>query len=182
MPRRGRGLPYSSHTLHLLGLKLVCLLTILAISAPAQAPSTSKAATPVAAKALSHIDADPPGLLYQGVPASIPQDEGVSGLRFELLRLGTTARLMQVVAHPDDEDGGLLTLEARGHGVSTLLMTLNRGEGGQNKIGSNLSDVLGVVRTEELLAADQHYGVQDRFSRVADFGFSKKAEETFQKW
>jgi LmbE family N-acetylglucosaminyl deacetylase len=129
-----------------------------------------------------HVQVEPPGLLYQGVPATIPQDEGVAGLRFELLRLGTTARLMQVVAHPDDEDGGLLTLEARGHGVNTLLMTLNRGEGGQNKIGSNLSDVLGVLRTEELLASDQHYGVQDRFSRVADFGFSKSADETFTKW
>ncbi len=126
--------------------------------------------------------AQPPGLLYQGVPADIPQDQGVVGLRLELLRLGTTARLMQVVAHPDDEDGGLLTLEARGHGVTTLLMTLNRGEGGQNKIGSNLSDVLGVLRTEELLASDQHYGIQDRFSRVADFGFSKNPEETFEKW
>jgi len=89
---------------------------------------------------------------------------------------------MQVVAHPDDEDGGMLTLEARGHGVSTLLMTLNRGEGGQNKIGSNLSDVLGVLRALELLASDQHYGVQERFSRVADFGFSKSPEETFAKW
>ncbi|MGA8221518.1 MAG: PIG-L family deacetylase, partial [Candidatus Acidiferrales bacterium] len=126
--------------------------------------------------------ADPPGLLYQGIPAEIPQDEGAAGLRWELLRLGTTARLMQVVAHPDDEDGGMLTLEARGHGVSTLLMTLNRGEGGQNKIGSNLSDVLGVLRAEELLASDQYYGVQERFSRVADFGFSKSAEETFAKW
>jgi len=106
----------------------------------------------------------------------------MAGLRLELLRLGTTARLMQVVAHPDDEDGGMLTLEARGRGVSTLLMTLNRGEGGQNKIGSNLSDVLGVLRAEELLASDQYYGVQERFSRVADFGFSKSAEETFQKW
>ena len=89
---------------------------------------------------------------------------------------------MQTVAHPDDEDGGVLTLEARGHGVSTLLMTLNRGEGGQNKIGSNLSDVLGVLRAEELLASDQYYGVQERFTRVADFGFSKTAEETFEKW
>ncbi len=106
----------------------------------------------------------------------------MAGLHLELQRLGTTARLMQVVAHPDDEDGGMLTLEARGHGVSTLLMTLNRGEGGQNKIGSNLSDVLGVLRTEELLASDQYYGVQERFSRVADFGFSKSADETFQKW
>ena len=106
----------------------------------------------------------------------------MAALRLELLRLGTTARLMQVVAHPDDEDGGMLTLEARGHGVSTLLMTLNRGEGGQNKIGSNLSDVLGVLRAEELLASDQYYGVQERFSRVADFGFSKSADETFAKW
>ena len=126
--------------------------------------------------------ADPPGLRYQGVPAEIPQDQGAAGLRLELLRLGTTARLMQVVAHPDDEDGGMLTLEARGRGVSTLLMTLNRGEGGQNKIGSNLSDVLGVLRAEELLASDQYYGVQERFSRVADFGFSKSADETFAKW
>ncbi len=106
----------------------------------------------------------------------------MAGLRLELLRLSTTARLMQTVAHPDDEDGGMLTLESRGRGVSTLLMTLTRGEGGQNKIGSNLSDVLGVLRAEELLASDQYYGVQERFSHVADFGFSKSPEETFQKW
>ncbi len=99
-----------------------------------------------------------------------------------LRRLGTTARLMQTVAHPDDEDGGMLTLESRGRGASVLLMTLNRGEGGQNKVGSNLSDVLGVLRTEELLASDEYYGVQERFSRVADFGFSKSADETFAKW
>ncbi len=104
------------------------------------------------------------------------------GLRLMLRRLGTTAHLMQTVAHPDDEDGGMLTLESRGHGDSVLLMTLNRGEGGQNKVGSNLSDVLGVLRTLELLAADEYYGVQERFSRVADFGFSKSAAETFSKW
>src|SRR6202030_1144525 len=104
------------------------------------------------------------------------------GLRQMLLRLSTTARMMEVVAHPDDEDGGMLTLESRGRGAGVVLLTLNRGEGGQNKIGSNLSDVLGVLRTLELLAADQYYGVQQRFSRVADFGFSKSADETFAKW
>ncbi len=124
----------------------------------------------------------PPRLQYDGVPAPLPQDQGVSGLKQNLIRLSTTASLMQVVAHPDDEDGGMLTLESRGLGTSVLLMTLNRGEGGQNKVGSNLSDVLGVLRSEELLAADQNYGVQERFSRVADFGFSKTADETFQKW
>ncbi|MGA2459634.1 MAG: hypothetical protein ABSF85_18885, partial [Terriglobales bacterium] len=76
----------------------------------------------------------------------LPQETGATGLKLMLRRLQTTARLMQVDAHPDDEDGGMLTLEARGKGVSTLLMTLNRGEGGQNKLGSNLFDVLGVVR------------------------------------
>ena len=99
-----------------------------------------------------------------------------------LLRLQTTARLLQTDAHPDDEDGGMLTLESRGKGFSTTLLTLNRGEGGQNKVGSNLFDVLGVLRTLELLAADRYYGVQQRFTRVADFGFSKTPEETFQKW
>jgi LmbE family N-acetylglucosaminyl deacetylase len=112
----------------------------------------------------------------------LPQDTGAAGLQETLLRLRTTARLMQTVAHPDDEDGGMLTLESRGKGASVLLLTLNRGEGGQNKIGSNLFDVLGVLRTLELLAADRYYGVEQRFTRVADFGFSKNAEETFQKW
>ena len=112
----------------------------------------------------------------------LPQDTGVLGLKQELLRLQTTARLMQVVAHPDDEDGGMLTLESRGHGVATLLLTLTHGEGGQNKLGSNLFDELGVLRTLELTASDRYYGVEQRFSHVADFGYSKNPEETFEKW
>lgn len=112
----------------------------------------------------------------------IPQDTGRAGLKNQLLRLHTTARLIQTTAHPDDEDGGMLTLESRGKGALVLLLTLNRGEGGQNKVGSNLFDMLGVLRTLELTAADKYYGVEQRFTRVADFGFSKSAEETFQKW
>ena len=109
-------------------------------------------------------------------------DSGSAGLKQTLRRLSTTARVMQTVAHPDDEDGGMLTLESRGKGDSVLLLTLNRGEGGQNKVGSNLFDVLGVLRTLELTAADCYYGVEQRFTRVADFGYSKNADETFQKW
>lgn len=112
----------------------------------------------------------------------LPQDSGAAGLKQMLVRLRTTARLMQTVAHPDDEDGGMLTLESRGRGATTLLLTLNRGEGGQNKLGSNLFDVLGVLRTLELTASDRYYGVEQRFTRVADFGYSKEATETFQKW
>ena len=89
---------------------------------------------------------------------------------------------MHTTAHPDDEDGGMMTLESRGKGDTVLLLTLNRGEGGQNKVGSNLFDVLGVLRTLELTDSDRYYGVEQRFTRVADFGFSKNPDETFQKW
>src|SRR5271157_5176175 len=196
-----RGIFHLPQGLRSLALLCAGLLVIRVLPAQISTPSTSSGQalaqetrkdgapaskmTPMSSSrniTVDHVTADPPGLLYQGIPEEIPQDEGMTGLRLELLRLGTTARLMQVVAHPDDEDGGMLTLQARGRGVSTLLMTLNRGEGGQNKIGSNLSDVLGVLRTLELLASDQFYGIQDRFSRVADFGFSKNPEETFEKW
>jgi LmbE family N-acetylglucosaminyl deacetylase len=114
--------------------------------------------------------------------SELPEDRGAAGLAQILRKLGTTARMMQTTAHPDDEDGGMLTYESRGLGVDVLLMTLNRGEGGQNRLGSGFSDGLGVLRTLELLAADQYYGVDERFSRAADFGFSKTADETFQKW
>lgn len=188
--RRGRRFPLFLQRFHRSAITLAGFLLLFALVAISQTddsakPTEAEKSGPHSFQAevsADHVRAEPPGLLYQGLPADIPQDQGTVGLRFQLLRLGTTARLMQVVAHPDDEDGGLLTLEARGRGVNTLLMTLNRGEGGQNKIGSNLSDVLGVLRSEELLASDQYYGVQDRFSRVADFGFSKTAQETFEKW
>ena len=117
-----------------------------------------------------------------GESHKLPQDIGISGLELTLRKLQTTARLIHTTAHPDDEDGGMLTFESRGQGAEVVLLTLNRGEGGQNKTGSELFDSLGVLRTLELLAADQYYGVEQRFTRVADFGFSKTAEETFTQW
>lgn len=113
---------------------------------------------------------------------ALPQDQGYAALQQELQKLRTTARLMHTTAHPDDEDGGMLTLESRGRGATALLCTLTRGEGGQNKSGDAFSGELGVLRTLELLAADEYYGVEQRFTRVADFGFSKTADETFEKW
>jgi LmbE family N-acetylglucosaminyl deacetylase len=141
------------------GLACAAGIALLCLAAPSQAPV--KPADPV---------------------APLPQDTGAAGLKQALLRLQTTARLMQVTAHPDDEDGGMLTLESRGKGATVLLMTLTRGEGGQNRLGSNLFDSLGVLRTLEQTASDRYYGVEQRFSRVADFGYSKNAAETFQKW
>src|SRR5689334_8198959 len=99
-----------------------------------------------------------------------------------LLRLRTTATVLHITAHPDDEDGALLTWLARGQGVRTGLLTLTRGEGGANLIGPELYDALGIVRTGELLAADRYYGVDQFFTRAADFGFSKRLDETLKHW
>ena len=115
-------------------------------------------------------------------PQRLPQDAGTPGLNQALKKLKTTARLLQTTAHPDDEDGGMLAYESRGQGATVMLLTLTRGDGGQNKTGSNLFDELGVLRTLELLESDRYYGAQQRFSRVADFGFTKSPDETFQKW
>ncbi len=112
----------------------------------------------------------------------LPQDEGAPGLGQMLRRLQHTGRLLHIVAHPDDEDGAMLTLMSRGRGAQVMLLTLTRGEGGQNRTGSGLSDELGVLRTLELLASDRYYGVEQRFTRAADFGYSKSAEETLRKW
>jgi LmbE family N-acetylglucosaminyl deacetylase len=112
----------------------------------------------------------------------LPEDRGALHLYQLLTKLKTTARLMQTTAHPDDEDGGMLTLESRGKGAEVLLFTITRGEGGQNKFGAESSDELGILRTLELLEADKYYGVEQRFSHVTDFGFSKTVEETMTKW
>ena len=115
-------------------------------------------------------------------PERLPQDTGEPGLNQALKKLKTTGRLMQTTAHPDDEDGALLAYMSRGRGVTTMLFTLTRGDGGQNKTGSNLFDELGVLRTLELLESDRFYGAEQRFTHVADFGFSKDPQEAFQKW
>ncbi len=109
-------------------------------------------------------------------------DRGAAGLWQTLLKLRTRASLLIVVAHPDDEDSGMLTLEGRGHGARTMMLTLNRGEGGQNVMSDDFEDALGLVRTQELLSADRYSGVEQFFSRVADFGFSKTREEALSLW
>jgi len=99
-----------------------------------------------------------------------------------LLRLRTTATVLHITAHPDDEDGSLLTWLSRAQGVRTGLLTLNRGEGGADLIGPELYDALGLIRTEELLAAGRYYGVDQFFTSVIDFGFSKRLDETLEHW
>jgi LmbE family N-acetylglucosaminyl deacetylase len=95
---------------------------------------------------------------------------------------GTWRRVLMIGAHPDDEDTELLTILTRGRGIETAYLSLTRGEGGQNLIGNELGRALGVLRTEELLAARSLDGGRQFFTRAYDFGFSKNAEETFRFW
>ena len=99
-----------------------------------------------------------------------------------LQRLQTTATVLHTIAHPDDENGALLTWLSRGQGVRTALYSTTRGEGGANLIGSELFDALGIVRTEEHLAAVRYYGIDLFFSSAVDFGYSKRLDETLEKW
>jgi LmbE family N-acetylglucosaminyl deacetylase len=103
-------------------------------------------------------------------------------VRESLRKLKTRASLIMVTAHPDDEDGGMLAYESRDRGADASLLTLNRGEGGQNDMSDNYWDELGLVRTQELLAAGEYYGVHQYWTRVADYGFSKTLEEAFSVW
>src|SRR5687768_1891561 len=92
------------------------------------------------------------------------------------------ARVLLIGAHPDDEDTGLIAWLARGRGVETAYLSLTRGDGGQNLVGNELGEALGVIRTEELLAARRIDGGRQFFGRAYDFGFSKSAEETYRHW
>src|SRR5215470_17011566 len=110
------------------------------------------------------------------------ENRGAAAAWRALLRLRSTVTVLHTTAHPDDEDGALLTWLSRKAGVRTGLLTLTRGEGGANLVGPELYDALGVLRTEELLAAGRFYGVDQMFTRVTDFGFSKRLDETLEHW
>ncbi len=132
---------------------------------------------PASAQSPISVDPDP---VANAQP--LPFDRGAAALWQSLERLHTRASLLMVTAHPDDEDGGVLTYESRGAGGRVTLLTLNRGEGGANVMSSDYFDALGLVRTEELLAADRYYGAQQFWTRVCDYGFSKTKEEALEKW
>jgi len=93
-----------------------------------------------------------------------------------------TTRILYVTAHPDDESATLLTYLARGLHADVALLTLTRGEGGQNDLGPEQAPQLGLIRTQELLAACRGYGVKLFFANAPDFGFSKTPEETERVW
>lgn len=93
-----------------------------------------------------------------------------------------TTRILYITAHPDDESAAVLTYLARGLHAEVALLTLTHGEGGQNALGPEQAPQLGLIRTQELLAATRGYGVKLYFTRARDFGFSKTPEETEKVW
>jgi LmbE family N-acetylglucosaminyl deacetylase len=111
-----------------------------------------------------------------------PSTGGIVALQQELRMLGHNKRVLMIGAHPDDEDTELLTLLVRGMGAEAAYLSLNRGEGGQNLIGAELGEALGLIRTEELLAARKLDGARQFFTRAYDFGYSKSLEETWRFW
>ena len=110
------------------------------------------------------------------------EDRGAMALGQAIKRLGVVGSVLHTGAHPDDEDSGLLAYLARGRQARTAYLSLTRGDGGQNVIGPELYESLGVIRTDELLAARRLDGAQQFFTRAFDFGFSKSRTETLSKW
>jgi LmbE family N-acetylglucosaminyl deacetylase len=91
-------------------------------------------------------------------------------------------RILYITAHPDDETPSLMAYLARGLNADVAILTLTRGQGGQNAVGPEQDGALGVIRTTELLRADSYYGVHQYFTRAVDTGFSKSAERTMKIW
>jgi LmbE family N-acetylglucosaminyl deacetylase len=100
----------------------------------------------------------------------------------ELRSLATTGTVLHLAAHPDDENTELITYLSLGRGYRTAYLSLTRGDGGQNELGSDFGEKLGVLRTQELLAARRLDHGRQFFTRAIDFGFSKSPEETLHFW
>src|SRR6266478_5892404 len=108
--------------------------------------------------------------------------QSASAILQELSSFREMGSVLYIAAHPDDENTRLIAYLSRGRGYRTGYLSITRGDGGQNLIGPELGAELGVVRTQELLAARRIDGGQQFFTRALDFGFSKDYLETFSVW
>ncbi len=165
-----------------LPIRLHSLIACATFAALAFSAGPQLAAQPAATASAENELAQVPLPEPQAGALPLPEDRGQADLVQTLRRLGTTASVLAIVAHPDDEDGSLMTYLSRGLGVRVTLLTLTRGEGGQNAMSAEEYDALGLIRTNELLKADEYYGVTQLWGTEADFGFSKTQKESFEKW
>jgi LmbE family N-acetylglucosaminyl deacetylase len=112
----------------------------------------------------------------------LDDEQGHVALGLALRHLANVGIFMHTTAHPDDENNGLLVMLNRGQGYRTALATATRGNGGQNEIGPEIFEALGVLRTQELAALHRFDAAEQYFTRAVDFGYSFSVEETFEKW
>src|SRR5688572_1490956 len=110
------------------------------------------------------------------------QQPDVAQIKQKLKKLNVLTSVLYVAAHPDDENTRIISLMANDKLAETAYLSMTRGDGGQNLIGSEIRDLLGLIRTQELLAARRIDGGQQFFTRAIDFGFSKSSDETFKIW
>src|SRR5437868_2530647 len=110
------------------------------------------------------------------------QERGAAALAQQIAGVGNTTRVLLIAAHPDDEDTQLISWLTHGQHVETAYLSLTRGDGGQNLIGNELGEALGVIRTAELMSARRIDGAKQYFTRAYDFGFSKDTIDTFKHW
>lgn len=121
-------------------------------------------------------------LAATALPASWRAPAGAAAVKQRLERLRVVGSVLMIAAHPDDENTAFLAWCAQRRKLRTGYLSLTRGEGGQNLIGNEQGELLGVIRTQELLAARRVDGGEQFFTRAIDFGFSKTAAETMAKW
>jgi LmbE family N-acetylglucosaminyl deacetylase len=124
----------------------------------------------------------PLGAMAGASPPLFPEPMSGSEIQLELQKLDVLGRVLYLAAHPDDENTNLIALWSNGSLYETAYLSVTRGDGGQNLIGPELREKLGVIRTEELMAARQIDHGQQFFSRAVDFGFSKTSDETLRIW
>jgi len=121
-------------------------------------------------------------LLFVGVAGSTQHQPGASEIKLKLRKLNFLGSVLYVAAHPDDENTRAIAYLANDRLATTAYLSMTRGDGGQNLIGPEIRDILGLIRTQELLAARRIDGGEQFFTRANDFGFSKNANETFEIW
>jgi LmbE family N-acetylglucosaminyl deacetylase len=109
-------------------------------------------------------------------------DQGATGLGLALRQLPVEGTVLYVTAHPDDENNGVLVALNRGRGLKTSLLTVTRGDGGQNEIGPELFQAIGILRSEELMGVHKYDGADQYHTRAFEFGYSFSVDETFEKW
>src|SRR5262245_3211062 len=115
-------------------------------------------------------------------PLLSPDQMNASEIQLALQKLNVLGRVLYIAAHPDDENTNLMAFWSNGSLYDAAYLSVTRGDGGQNILGSELGERLGVIRTEELLDARRIDHAQQFFTRALDFGFSKTAEETLHIW